>query len=679
MLLPRVPASARVRLFCGLVFLLGPVACCLAQSVQPHNVILFVADGLRRGSVTAQDMPTFLALRQAGVDFRNSHSVFPTFTTANASAIATGHGLGDTGDFSNVIWPGVWLTQPEASGASSGYLAPFLESDPVLADLNSSFHGNYLGEQTFLSAARAHGYAVASIGKLGPTAIQQIGDVAWSQQGRLAADEAIIVDDATGQAHGLPLPPAIVKAMEAQDLATESPLRTNGYGESNPKSNGYAGDALRPGTREANSVQQQWMADVTTKVLLPHFLAQKKPFALLFWSRDPDGSQHNEGDSLQQIAPGINGPTSSLGLRNADHCLKQLLTWLDEHPAVKAVTDVLVTSDHGFATITRREIAPTGQVTAEPSAALTYELGPREEPEPKGTLPTGFLAIDLALREHLRLFTAGERTATGPSVYKELVIGGERSHVPEMGSALLANHPIQKLDGSDADLLVAANGGSDLIYAPTHDAGAVQRTVATLGALDYIGGIFADEQLCGKAMAACPGALPLREIGLVGATRLPRPAIVATFKVFYATPGDLQSALQISDTTLQEGQGMHGGFGREQTWNNMAAIGPDFKQGFVDPVPVGNMDIAPTLAKVLGFELASVGSLRGRVTVEALQKGSPGRQEPEKMLRSSPNQGGWSTLLEYQEHGNVRYYDRACFVPRDQASCGNDASPSSKR
>jgi hypothetical protein len=30
-------------------------------------------------------------LRDEGVNFRNSHSVFPTFTTANASAFSTGH------------------------------------------------------------------------------------------------------------------------------------------------------------------------------------------------------------------------------------------------------------------------------------------------------------------------------------------------------------------------------------------------------------------------------------------------------------------------------------------------------------------------------------------------------------------------------------------------------------
>ena len=33
---------------------------------------------------------------------------------------------------------------------------------------------------------------------------------------------------------------------------------------------------------------------------------------------------------------------------------------------------------------------------------------------------------------------------------------------------------------------------------------------------------------------------------------------------------------------------MHGSFGRVDTMNFMAAIGPDFKAGYVDALPVGN-------------------------------------------------------------------------------------------
>src|SRR5579864_3205862 len=71
--------------------------------VRPRNVLIFVFDGLRAGSVNSADSPTMSWIRDHGVSFANSHSLFPTFTTANASAIATGHYLGDTGDYSNQI------------------------------------------------------------------------------------------------------------------------------------------------------------------------------------------------------------------------------------------------------------------------------------------------------------------------------------------------------------------------------------------------------------------------------------------------------------------------------------------------------------------------------------------------------------------------------------------------
>src|ERR1035441_2495588 len=196
------------RLLCGIAF---PAACCSAQSIpspvpQRHNVIIFVADGLRRGSVNAKDMPTFLKVRTSGVDFQNSHAVFPTFTTANASVIATGHGLGDTGDFSNTLYPGTWLARPDQP-AAAGYLTPFLENDEVLADMNGAFHGNYIGEKTLLGVAREKGFNVASVGKLGPTAIQLNQSIGWDQLGFLSSQGAIVVDDSTGQPAGFPLSP----------------------------------------------------------------------------------------------------------------------------------------------------------------------------------------------------------------------------------------------------------------------------------------------------------------------------------------------------------------------------------------------------------------------------------------------------------------------------------------
>src|ERR1700728_29061 len=97
-----------------------------APANRPHNVVLFVADGLRSRMVDDTTAPTFAAIARDGVSLRNSHSLFPTFTTANASAMATGHMLGDTGDFSNTIYAGF-----EVAGAGNS-VTPFLENDAVL-------------------------------------------------------------------------------------------------------------------------------------------------------------------------------------------------------------------------------------------------------------------------------------------------------------------------------------------------------------------------------------------------------------------------------------------------------------------------------------------------------------------------------------------------------------------
>ena len=637
-----------------------------ANAPQPtthRNVIIFVADGLRRGSVNAEEMPAFARIRREGTDFRNSHAVFPTFTTANASVIATGHGLGDTGDFSNVIWPGSWVGQPNVV-AATGSLSPFLEADNVLADLNAQYSGNYLGEETLLSAARRAGYSVASVGKLGPTAIQQIDLVNRDVTGTMQIPDGIIIDEATGLSTGVPLPVDVNIDLFASGLPAQTPLRSNGFIPSSPWNNGFSGDAQTPGTRAANVILQDWQADVTTKFLLPRFEKEKKPFVLLFWSRDPDGTQHNEGDSLQLLSPGINGPTVSLALRNADHSLQQLLAYLDAHPAVKANTDVFLTSDHGFATISRRELDRAGTVTGAPSAQLTFDAT-HEKAEPTGTLPTGFLAIDLALYTQQRLFDPAVRSTTGDSVYAPVALNGDAAQHPLTGSGLIGQ-AIHHLDGSDARLIVAANGGSDLVYVPSKDPAIVHQALDVLTGLDYVGGLFVDDAYC-PAPSACPGALPLSAIGLKGDTKLPTPAIVVAFKVYDRDAGNLQTAVQISDTSLQEGQGMHGGLGRDSTWNNMAAIGPDFRKGFVDNAPVGNIDIAPTLAAILGLHIAPHGTLTGRVLTEAMPSGAAAPKGEPKVLVSAPTGDGHVTVLDTQTLGGRSYYDHACFVPQSKS------------
>jgi len=636
-----------------------------SQTPQPpaRNVIIFVADGLRHGSVNRTDTPALWRVRTEGVHFENSHSVFPTFTTANAASIATGHQIGDTGDFSNSIWTGYASFDTGNFGLEPGTAVPFIENDRILADMNDHFSGNYLGESTLMSVARAAGYNTAVIGKLGPVVIQDAAAVAPVNRAFPASPATIFVDDSTASPAGVPVPPLFLGDLALGGLPFEPPTRTNGYGATSVYNNSYTGDRSRPGTRMANVVQQRWFADAATHRVLPWFVRANRPFAMLYWSRDPDGTQHNQGDSLNTLAPGINGDTSMSAVRNADADLAQILAWLDANPAVKANTNLFVTSDHGFATISRREIDAAGTMSATESAKHEYVDAAGQVDTATGTLPNGFLAIDLALALKLELYDPDSREA-GSRVIKRVRIGqaGAPWEHPAFGNGYLSA-AVPKLDGTDSRLIVAANGGSDLIYVPDGSRETVQRVVDVLLASDYTGAVFVDDK-----HGNIPGTLPLTAINLVGATKLPRPAIVVAFRTFYLNNADLQTGVQVSDNALREGQGMHGGFGRDQTLNNMAAMGPDFKAGFVNPVPAGNADIAPTLAHIMSLKMPATGTLVGRVLSEAL-KGGAAAAVPVMQTQRSTAVNGRQTLLLFQEFGGVRYLDAACLVPVGQSAC----------
>ena len=50
------------------------------------------------------------------------------------------------------------------------------------------------------------------------------------------------------------------------------------------------------------------------------------------------------------------------------------------------------------------------------------------------------------------------------------------------------------------------------------------------------------------------------------------------------------------------------------------ASGPDFKSGLYDTLPTANVDIAPTVARILNLNMPDI---QGRVLEEALQGGPP--------------------------------------------------------
>jgi hypothetical protein len=47
--------------------------------------------------------------------------------------------------------------------------------------------------------------------------------------------------------------------------------------------------------------------------------------------------------------------------------------------------------------------------------------------------------------------------------------------------------------------------------------------------------------------------------------------------------------------------GMHGAAGEREIHNFCAAVGPDFRRGYVDLNPTANIDVAPTITAILGI------------------------------------------------------------------------------
>jgi arylsulfatase A-like enzyme len=389
--------------------------------------------------------------------------------------------------------------------------------------------------------------------------------------------------------------------------------------------------------------QQAYFAEVTAKVVLPMFKARNKPFALVFWSRDPDGTQHNQGDSLNTLVPGINGPTSLASVKNVDDNLARLRRALDEL-GLAATTDIIVTADHGFSTISK-------QSETSAAARATYA------DVPKGLLPPGFLAIDIAKGLGLKLFD--------PDANNAAVVDGTH---PKRGDALIGD------DAAKPQVVVAANGGSDLIYLPTHDAALAARVVGELLRQDYVSGLFVDD-----ALGHIAGTLPLSAINLNGTARTPKPAIVVNFRSFSTGCGEpVMCTAEVADTTLQQGQGMHGSFSRAETMNFMAAIGPSFRRAYVDTAPVSNADIGKTVARLMGLEIPNHGTLIGRVMAEALPGGAAPRVT-RHTVQSEPGADGLRTMLNLQTVETTHYIDAGGFPGRTLGLNANEHSDAASR
>ena len=163
----------------------------------------------------------------------------------------------------------------------------------------------------------------------------------------------------------------------------------------------------------------------------------------------------------------------------------------------------------------------------------------------------------------------------------------------------------------------------------------------------------------------------MSQLGLKGKAVVPHPSIVVNFRSWSSGCDEpTNCSVQIADTVLRQGQGMHGSFSRGDTLNFMAAIGPDFKSGYVDPLPVSNADVGATAAKLLGLTQKAKGKLIGRVMTEAMPNGATPTAYA-GTVASKPSANGLRTVLNFQRVGIAALF-RCGGFSRPHARAGSE-------
>jgi hypothetical protein len=159
-------------------------------------------------------------------------------------------------------------------------------------------------------------------------------------------------------------------------------------------------------------------------------------------------------------------------------------------------------------------------------------------------------------------------------------------------------------------IVVAANGGSDYFYVPSHDAGTVAQLVKLLQQREEFGAIFVDSRY-----GALPGTLSMAQVNLENATRRNngQPDVVVSFN--WDSSVSIQGMPGIEFESAGAQRGMHGSFGTNDVHNTLIASGPSFGSKLEIVTPTGNVDVAPTVAYALGLTMPQAD---GRVISEAM-------------------------------------------------------------
>ena len=160
----------------------------------------------------------------------------------------------------------------------------------------------------------------------------------------------------------------------------------------------------------------------------------------------------------------------------------------------------------------------------------------------------------------------------------------------------------------DDAVVIAANGGSDYLYVPAKGRKVVENIVRFLQSREEFGAIFVDDNY-----GRIPGTFKMSVVHLEN-TAGRNPDIIVSYN--FDKDAVVQGLKGTEYESMQGNRGMHGSFSPVDVHNTLITFGPDFKSEMKDEIPSGNIDVAPTIAHLLGLPLPDTD---GRVLFEAIK------------------------------------------------------------
>jgi predicted AlkP superfamily pyrophosphatase or phosphodiesterase len=206
-------------------------------------------------------------------------------------------------------------------------------------------------------------------------------------------------------------------------------------------------------------------------------------------------------------------------------------------------------------------------------------------------------------------------------------------------------HAAKKLTNPQpGDIMVIGLGGSVSLYVIGHDETIIRKLVEFFQASDFAGVIFSH--------LAIEGTFPLEQVRVASANA---PDVLVSLRWNAKTNAFGAPGMFAGDTNKK---GAHGSLSPFDMHNTLAAAGPDFRRGFKDTLPTGNIDLAPTILWILGLQPPQ--KMDGRILSEAVNGLEAPKSKPEQKTLEAANDSGnlhWRQYLKTSSVGDTIYFD----------------------